>query len=122
MRVSIFFRRFGPLVFWHIHRYEASSPQGRRAGTFLADGWCGALVNLIGDLDTFQALWDYHDGPELATAVHYAFVKRMDPSHGETSKKTLAGSTGCGPPKLGEIGKAEADAGYSKSMALLLAT
>ena len=51
MRVSIFFRRFGPLVFWHIHRYEASSPQGRRAGTFLADGWCGALVNLIGDLD-----------------------------------------------------------------------
>ena len=37
-------------------------------------------------------------------------------------KKTLAGSTGGGPPKIGEIGKAVADAGYSKSMALLLAT
>ena len=42
------------MVFWHIHRYEAGSSQGRRAGTFLADGWCGALVNIIGDLDYFS--------------------------------------------------------------------
>ena len=46
----------------------------------------------------------------------------QDTSHRKTSKKTLVGSAGCGPPKLGEIGKAVADAGYSKSMALLLAT
>ena len=111
----------------HAAEVHRSASAGNRACILALDHLC--LSNFfppsavcIHHPPLWLGLWGYHDGAELSTAVHYAFVSRKDTSHGKTSKKTRAGSTGCGPPKLGEIGKAVADAGYSKSMALLLAT
>ena len=87
---------------WRGFAFEPSSPEGRRAGQWLADGWRGILVASCGDLDYMSQFQGFQGGIQIPPAA-CASVRNGEPIAGTIFPRMLFGGQLHGPLLLGGI-------------------
>ena len=80
-----------PARHWQGSRYLRRSPEARKAGSSLCDGYYGVLVQLAGDFDYLAKWlevprWSGHLSPEGRCTAHQPFSHLLEP----TAQKAVA--------------------------------